>query len=452
MSNEEIADVTKTGVQSVNSAPNQHQPIAQITTVVDDFADRTPISGAERTTGDWINDYDDMPVRLWYLRNREAQGPHVPLPNHQVMMKNLPPRKPAAYRRSGHSCKDIMRIIKDAPARPTGLSNRVQRYFAWEGMESESKGHRRSLTIEAIRGLMKLSNVKIFYGVRGKVKRGEYEMTEPDDAFQGTKAKSSTRVPLQAPKDVEWWLRQALMDEGIMDFPTFPEFLQRNMDIALHFKLDPMTGLPINGPAQHPPAHTPQAVLSKARSRKRAADDNVQAAPGANKKRKIARSTTKDQVQAQLVQRNVEQPLSQSVNSILEEDQGLQMNEHSAPGVYHGSSFSPSSVTRPLRTFEESLYDPDLGPSFDDQQHFGRAEFQYGFPAHGTSSERREYDPGYANASIASQDMPSSFDENPRKSNFEELLELFDPNSSFDEWYIWYCNWLASRWTRTWLA
>ncbi|KAE9985918.1 hypothetical protein EG328_006758 [Venturia inaequalis] len=431
-SNEETADLTTTEAQSISNAPSQHPPVAQPITVSEDFVDRVPVSGGERTTGDWENDHDEMAVVLWYLRDGEAQGPRVPLPNHKVMMKDLPPRKLAMYRRSDHSCKDIMRIIQDAPARPTGISNRIQRYFAWEGMESEAKGQGRSLPCQAIRGLMKLSNAKIFYGVRGKVKQGEYEMTEPDDAFQGTYAQSTTRVPLRAPKDVEAWLRKALVDAGIKNFPTFPEFLQRNVDIALHFGLDLMTGNCINEPAQQSPAQATQALAGKAQPRKRAADDDMEATPEVDKKRKIEPTVKRMQDQVHPVQSPMEQPLSQEVqqpvNGTSGEVHGLQMNEHSTPEVHHDSDFSPEFVARSLHDFEQSLYNPYPGQSFDDQQHFGEVDLQYGFPAGGFSTEASEYDSGYASASMVSPDTPFSLQD----LNLDNLESLYDPNSSFD--------------------
>ncbi|TID13731.1 hypothetical protein E6O75_ATG01709 [Venturia nashicola] len=424
-----------------NTQQSDVAAVEEVTTVVDDFADRVPVSGGERTTGDWTNDHDEMAERLWYLRDQEALGPRVPLPNHKVMMKDLPPRKLALYRRSGHSCKDIMRIIQDAPALPTGLSNRVQRYFAWEGMESESKGQRRSLTAEAIRGLMKLSNAKIFYGVRGKVKRGEYEMTEPDDAFQGTYARnsggcrvqkvqqgtyarSSTRVPLQAPKDVEWWLRQALMDAGIKNFPTFVEFLLRNPDIAQHWGLDPMTGrprgyvqpvipakskarsklkaqkakqdLPLDAQAtppvgqsfvQHSSAKTTQALPTKSLSRKREAEDNTQPASDRSKKPKLMNAVSETQEELQSVQRALRQ---QQTNECFDEE------------VQDGAEPS-SDPYNFLHGYEEFLLNPYPEQPIVYGQHFGVPDLQY--PEHEFSvSTSSQYDSAYAHNSAASPD------------------------------------------------
>lgn len=191
-----------------------------------------------------------------------------------------------------------MGILIDPLDLQTAISNRAQRYFVRTGMESESKGQRTSLTAESVEGYKKHSNAKLFYGVRGIVKRGEYEMTEPGDCYQRTQARSSKRVPLQAPKDVESWIRKALEVAGITDFLSFPEFLQRNMDIALHFSLDPLTGLLIKGPAQQLPVQAPQALPSKAQPRKRAADGDAQAAPENNKKRRMEQTTRKKQAKA----------------------------------------------------------------------------------------------------------------------------------------------------------
>jgi hypothetical protein len=244
-----------------------------LTSDVDDFAPYESLRPSrEHSSEQWDNPQDDMPQLLWYIFPEEAQGPRVPLPRAKVKMKTCHPRRITAWHRSGHSLKSIVNRVKNIPDHnakvgkkvPTGRSGksrtkeevamnsftmRSQRYCQKTGLLAPTKGKREGawkFPPSYVKGILQLSNAQLFHRVIGKVERGSFVMTAPDDVYQGTPAASQERVALPTPKDIDPVIRKALEDAGRRDLPTFQEFLQRNPDRAQHWGLNPATGMPIN--------------------------------------------------------------------------------------------------------------------------------------------------------------------------------------------------------------
>lgn len=438
-----------------------------------------------------------------------------PLPAGMVFVRYFSPRRVIMLRRSGYSMTDIVNCIHNVPeldpkastlnrnktkrtkeqACETMLSMRGQRGCEKVAIFAESKGIRKRLPKHSVEAFSRLSNAQYFHRVIGKIQRGEFELTAPDDWDQMISATGTTRVALKVPRDLEPWFRQSLEKAGVNDIPTFPEFLLRNLDIAQHWGLNPMTGHPWgyvqpattarsksrsrarvsranqNQPAipqapiatgqsfsRPPPAQTKQASPTMNLSRKRTAGDFTQS--DSNKKRKLADAAGETYEQAQPVQQADQQPVQQQnefssaqLHNLLNDFDDLpfdpyshhfidqqqyfggaelqNMNEDSAQEVQYGVDLSYEVLERSLRNIEESLYKPLPGQSVHDHQYFGGLDLDCDFSGGGVDGS--EYDPGYASASMASPDSPDSFTDSSQEVDSNQMMALSDPNISFDD-------------------